>query len=373
MRVDFNQEILVTLMEQYPDAAFAIQAKFPKYNTWIDKSVKPTLVQLQKVAGVLRVPFGYFFLKDVPLLEYTIPHYRTYDREPFVPSLELIDTINILRERQDWARDIMKELIEDKLPYANSLKLDAPIKKAAKLINSILDLPAGWANTMPRWYDALNLLIKKTESAGIFVVKNGVVNYNTHRKLDIKEFRGFVLYDDFAPFIFINNNDYITGKIFTIIHEIAHILIGKSASFDLRRLQPANDSIEIFCDKITAEFLVPEEQILDILKKIGPDFDKLTRKFKVSKIVIARRLLDLKQITRTDFFTFYNDYKTLEKTDTTATGGDFYNSAPYRLSSRFIQIVHNQVSQNKMLFSDAFKITGLSPKTYDAYIMKHLT
>lgn len=78
---------------------------------------------------------------------------------------------------------------------------------------------------------------------GVFVVMNGVVNNNNKRKLDVTEFRGFVLHDEYAPFVFINNNDAVSGKIFTLIHEIARILLGKTASFDLRHLQPADDDI----------------------------------------------------------------------------------------------------------------------------------
>lgn len=372
MRVNFNQEILISLLDQFPDVAITLDKKFPKYNKWIEKSDKPSILQLQKVANVFRVPFGYFFLKDIPQKEFPIPHFRTSDKESFTPSLELFDTINTLLERQDWARDIMRELIDDKLSFANSITEKTPIKEAASLISSLLDLPGGWASTMPRWYDALTMLIKKTEDAGIFVVKNGVVNNNTHRKLDIKEFRGFVLYDNYAPFVFINSNDFITGNIFTLIHEIAHVLIGKSASFDLRGLQPADDRIETYCDKIAAEFLTPEEQINEQLNEVGPDYNRLARIFKVSQIVIARRLLDLKHITLSDFYIFYNDHKNDEINKSPHDGGNFYYTVPYRLSVRFFQIVYNQVSQNKMLFSDAFRITGLKSKTFDTYVRDYL-
>jgi len=73
-----------------------------------------------------------------------------------------------------------------------------------------------------------------------------------------------VLYDEIAPLIFINNNDAISAKIFTLIHEVVHIFIGQSASFDLCKFLAANNKIENFCDRCTAEFLVPEKELLNV-------------------------------------------------------------------------------------------------------------
>lgn len=87
---------------------------------------------------------------------------------------------------------------------------------------------------------------------------NGVVENNSHRKISVYECRGFVLVDEMAPFMFINNADWKSAQMFSIVHELAHIWTGHSAGFDFRRLQPADDPIEKLCDQIAAEFLVPE-------------------------------------------------------------------------------------------------------------------
>ena len=371
MKIDFNISILDTLLYQYPDKAMFIELQYPKVFQWLQEEDKPTFNQLADIAQLFNIPFGYFFLKEIPIKLYSIPHYRTQSQQSFKPSQELIDTVETLQKRQQWAKDLLIDLRGEKLPFTNSLTIDSPIEMAVSKIYSLLELSGYWAKNVPTWTEALHLLITRAEQAGIFVVLNGIVNNNTKRKLDLSEFRGFVLYDDFAPFVFVNNNDVISGKIFTLIHEIAHILVGKSASFDLRQLQPASDNTEVYCDKVAAEFLVPKNLLIPQIQKFGADYQALARVFKVSQIVIARRLLDLNQITRKEFLIFYDEYIKRERKLAISTGGNFYHTAPYRISKRFFDLILTSVKQNKILYMDAFRLTGLKPKSFDEYVKRN--
>jgi Zn-dependent peptidase ImmA (M78 family) len=92
-------------------------------------------------------------------------------------------------------------------------------------------------------------------------VTNGVVGNDTHRKLDPEEFRGFVLADDYAPLVFINTVDGKAAQMFTLAHELAHVWFAQSAAFDLRDMQPARAPIEQACNRVAAEFLVPEAEM----------------------------------------------------------------------------------------------------------------
>lgn len=372
MKINFNTNILHDLIDQNPEKAAVLNAQFPKINLWLEEQDKPTFNQLGNIAHFFNIPFGYFFLRDVPQKPYPIQHFRTHGNQSFTPSQELVDTLETLQNRQQWARDILVDLKDEKLPYANSLTINDDIEAASNEIRNILNLDDSWANDIPTWTAALQQIIQRSEQAGIFVVVNGIVNNNTRRKLDVTEFRGFVLYDDYAPFVFINNNDAISGKIFTLIHEIAHILIGKSASFDLRRLQPATDEIEVFCDKVAAEFLVPHNELNYQFRKVGLNYEELAKIFKVSQIVIARRLKDLNYLTSEDFFNFYEEYINKERTVKTSSGGNFYNTIPYRISKQFFNLIYTSVKQNKILYMDAFKLTGLKPKTFDEYVRKYI-
>jgi Zn-dependent peptidase ImmA (M78 family) len=160
---------------------------------------------------------------------------------------------------------------------------------------------------------------------------------------------------------------------FTIVHELAHIWTGNSAGFDFRKLEPANDPVEILCDKVAAEFLVPENLFNDFWKSY-PIIKIAAKHFKVSEIVIARRALDLNKITKEIFFQFYNDYFNREflKKDNQNSGGDFYATTRKRLGMAFSYHINNAVKSGKLLYRDAYKLTSLKGDTFHNYFSKHI-
>ncbi len=207
----------------------------------------------------------------------------------------------------------------------------------------------------------------------IMINFNGIVENNTHRVIPVNECRGFVLVNEMVPFMFVNAADAKAAQLFTIIHELAHIWLGESAGFDNQNLLPANDPIEKLCDQVAAEFLVPAISFNEIWAN-SADIHKLARYFKVSPIVIARRALDLGKMNKGEFFQFYNHY--IEgirlKKESQGSGGDFYATARKRISVSFAAYVDQAVKQNKLLYRDAYKITGLRGDTYQNFVTKHL-
>jgi len=369
VKVDLNTEHFKRLITHYPHRVDDLNARFHRLNYWLDGSDKPTFNQLGQVAHLLNIPFGYFFLAEVPEQVFPIPHYRNEKAGQFEPSDELKDTVKTLLTRQEYVKDILIDYGQMSLPFVGSVNTSADVKETVLSIRKYLKIEQFNAKELSTWNESFRYLLEQTENAGIFVVINGIVGNNTHRKLSIDEFRGFVLNDKIAPFIFINNNDAKSAQIFTLVHEIAHIWLGKSASFELRDLQAADNAIEIFCNKVAAELLVPEDELLKIYDTIK-DYDKLAYYFKVSRIVIARRLLDLKLIAKEEFVNFYNEIIIKGKDQTKKPGGDYYNTAPYRLSRRFGEIIYNAAKSGRITYREAFRLTDMKPDTFDKYFKK---
>ena len=239
-------------------------------------------------------------------------------------------------------------------------------------IRQTLGLDENWARNFRTWQEALDNLIKHIEDIGIIAIFNGVVENNTSRPINVEECRGFVLVDQIAPFMFINNADGKAAQMFTIVHELAHIWTGHSAGFDFRTLQPANDPIELLCNKIAAEFLVPEITF-DKLWSENPSIRNASRYFKVSEIVIARRALDTGKITKREFLNFYTEYISREfaKKENQSSGGDFYATTRKRLSITFASHINNAVKSGDLLYRDAYKLTSLKGDTFQTFFTKH--
>ena len=351
-----------------------LKDQFPNIDKWINQESQPTLKQLEKLAKMTAVPLGYFFLPNPPEEKLRIPHYRTVRDEGAVrPSPNLLETVQTMERRQQWMRDYLIQLGNPPLNYVGRANLSMDPKLVAQDMRRTLNLEDGWASKQSTWQEALRNLIRKTEDIGIIVVINGVVGNNTHRKLDVAEFRGFVLIDDYAPLIFINGRDGKAAQMFTLAHELAHIWYGESAAFDLKNLQPADAEIENACNKAAAEFLVPEDELIIIWKQVGQSedrFEQAARYFKVSEIVAARRALDLNLVTKEEFFLFYEDYmkRLRQQTEQTKTsGGNFYATQTMRIGRHFAEAVIRAAKEGTILYREAYQLTGLSGSTFDKF------
>jgi len=375
MRVEVRPQLLRWARERARLAPTTLAKRFPRLQEWEAETEKPTLRQLEAYADATAVPLGYMFLPEPPPDEpLPIPDFRTLGDKPVRrPSPNLLDTVFEMQRRQAWLREERINEQQNPLPFIGSATAEAVPAKVAGAMRRTLAVAAGWADLYNNWSDALRALRDHAEQIGIVVVINGVVGNNTHRKLDPQEFRGFVLPDDYAPFLFINGADAKGAQMFTLAHELAHLWIGEAAIFNLHDMQPATDPRERFCNAAAAEFLIPEDELRhawsDAASKPRP-FGALARKFKVSELVSARRTLDARLINRDTFLRFYRAYEIDEQRRTThqSSGGDFYATQNSRVGRAFAEAVARAVKEGRLLYRDAFELTGLRGATFDRYL-----
>lgn len=372
--VEVKPSVLQWAMKR-ADRLDKLKDQFPHIDKWISQESQPTLKQLEKLAKATSIPLGYFFLPSPPEEKLSIPHYRTVkDEGAAQPSPNLLETVQTMERRQQWMRDYLVRLGNQPLDYVGRANLSTNPKLVAQNMRKTLGLENDWASRQPNWQEALRNLIKKIEDIGIIVVINGVVGNNTHRKLDVAEFRGFVLIDDYAPLIFVNGRDGKVAQMFTLAHELAHVWYGTSAAFDLANLQPADIKIESMCNEAAAEFLAPEDELLRLWRRVGTSgdrFKQIARHFKISEIVAARRALDLKLITKEEFFLFYEAYikRLRQEAEETKTdgGGNFYAIQNMRIGRRFAEAVIRAAKEGTILYREAYRLTGLSGTTFDKF------
>ncbi|HEO1465846.1 TPA: ImmA/IrrE family metallo-endopeptidase, partial [Legionella pneumophila] len=261
-----------------------------KIISWEEEKNKPTFTQAQKIAQITHIPFGYFFLENPPIEKLPIPDLRTVGSTKIQePSLDLLDMIKQVILKQEWYKDYLISQDAKPLPFVGRFNTNSSIYKVAEDIRKVLEVPIPQKGT---WEEYQKNLFEGAEAANILVMCSGVVGSNNHRKLSVNEFRGFAITDPIAPLVFINNSDAPTAKLFTLIHELTHIWIGSSGISDLNN----HNKVESFCNKVAGEFLVPKEEIQSIWKpnnELLINLTEISSKFHVSKLVVAKRAVDL--------------------------------------------------------------------------------
>jgi len=216
----------------------------------------------------------------------------------------------------------------------------------------------------------LQALIAAADAAGILVMRSGIVGSNTHRKLDVGEFRGFAVSDKFAPVVFINIADAPAARLFTLLHELAHIWIGSSG---ISSVAPSSHrQEEAYCNAVAGEFLVPETRFKALWRETD-DWQALlpvlAAAFHVSRLVIARRACDLGYISKEAYTEFYlielSTYRN-KKTD----GGNYYRTADGKNSKRFSRAVLSEALSGRLLLREAGKLLGIQPAKVRTYAEK---
>ena len=338
---------------------------------WLSGEKKPTLRQLEKFAATTYAPFGYLLLSEPPDESLHIPYFRTVESHVSAPSLNLIETVQIISQRQDWMRDQLVSLGNDPLEFAGSARPDDSPIQVAHDMREKLGLAERWKG-MKGWTGALAGIRDAMENVGIYVTINGVVGHNNRRHLKVDEFRGFVLADDYAPFVFVNGADSKEAQMFTLAYELAHIWIGRDAVFDLYRLESSDNQTEAACNKIAAEFLIPEKELSDTWDEtvaVPEMIRTLSGRFSVSKIIAARRALDLRFINKKTFYDLYAELANTSKKP--RSGGNFYATANLRIGKRFARAVITAARNEDILYRHAYRLTGLNQVTFEKFA-KHL-
>lgn len=368
-----NPTILTWSRERAGLSAEEVAKKLPtkpdRVLEWEAGESKPTFRQAQHWANIAHVPFGFLFLKEPPTESLPLPDLRTVGGvAPERPSLNLLDTVKDVLRKQDWYLEYLQDQDGEPLPFVGRFTTQASIKDVVTDIRQTLrvDPEASHLN-----YDAyVRMLVEAAEKAGILVMRSGIALGNTHRKLDVGEFRGFAISNVLAPVVFINSADADTARLFTLMHELAHIWIGSSGVSDGGTTNGRKE--EIFCNAVAGEFLAPEDYFRAAWNKDIDWHDNLAplaTRFHVSTLVIGRRARDLGYITSEQYSVYYRQIlKAFQDKD--GGGGDYYRTARTKNSSRFSRAVLTETMSGRMLLRDAGRLLGVQPANLRTYANK---
>ena len=351
-----------------------LAGKFPKLAEWESGAVMPTLKQMEAFARATRAPFGYLFLPEPPDMPLPIRDFRTLQNKRVAAiSADLLDTIYAMQRRQAWLREDCMEGDAAPLEFVGSARLTDDPAAIGREMRRLLGLGDGWAADVGTWREAVGALRQAIEEAGVMTVINGIVGNSTRRKLNVEEFRGFALCDEYAPLIFVNGSDAKSAQMFTMAHELAHIWLGEPGSglSGFPGLFPEGGDVEAFCDQAAAEFLVPEAELRaqwPEASRADSPIENLAKIFKVSPIMAGRRAMDLRLMGRKAFFDFYDEYNKQEhRRQRLGSGGDFYKNQNNRVGKLFAARVFRAAKAGRIGFKLAYDLTGLRGGAFQTY------
>ncbi|KUM15493.1 hypothetical protein ASV60_00120 [Pasteurella multocida] len=319
----------------------------------------------ERLAKLADIPFGYLFLSQPPVIDNPkIPDLRqTVGAEPL--SNDFIDVLKDIERKVGWYKEFLLENGDDtprefvnKFPYSTALNHVDVAQDIAGTINFSIthDLPQ---LSRENYYRELSA---RFEQIGILIFKNGVVGNNNQRKLSVEEFRGFALIDNLVPAIFINNADHPSAQLFTLLHEVAHIWIGQNGVSSWNQ----DRAVEAFCNKVAAEFLIPEALFLAKWAECNENHaDYVASTFKVSQLAAVVKAVQLGLLPQGAIEQARKQLK--DRPQEASTGGCFYNMLPIRNSRRFTDAVVNQAMSMNLPLREAGKLLNVHADTVVGY------
>jgi len=365
MRVEVRPDLLRWARERARLEPAALADRFPRLAEWERGERRPTLKQLEAFAKATHAPVGYLFLPEPPVETVPIPDFRTLgDKQVAGPSPDLLDTLHVCQQRQEWFRNFALSLNESPLPFVGAAHVGQDVRVIATAMRTALKFDVDARRALSSWTDALRQFIGQADALGVLVMVNGVVGSNNRRKLDPDEFRGFALADDLAPLVFINGADTKAAQMFTLAHELAHIWLGQSALSDVSPFAgETTHRAETWCNQVAAELLVPLELFAREYRReaeITGELARLARLFKVSTLVILRRVRDVGALTGEAFWQAYRAEAARLRALAKPGGGDFYLTLAARVSKRFARALVASTLEGQTLHRDAFRLLGFS-------------
>jgi Zn-dependent peptidase ImmA (M78 family)/transcriptional regulator with XRE-family HTH domain len=273
-------------------AAAKVSVTIDKLREWEEGSTQPTIRQAQTLAKAYKRPFALFFLPEIPRDFQPLQDFRKKGAKELTTSSVFI--IREIQQKQAWISDVYVDNNEDKLPFVGRFSLkDNPQKVAADILNTLGIKPASYQSESPikEWIDA-------SEAKGIFISRTSFIH--SKLKLDSEELQGFAIADPYAPFIFVNSEDWNAPQLFTLVHELAHIWIAETGISNAIEPEIKHKNtfhaVEIFCNEVAANALMPKEIILNLdasTYKNSKRVFKAAKLFGISSFALLVRALNL--------------------------------------------------------------------------------
>ena len=327
-----------------------------------DEDDHPTVKRLFKIANVYKRPFAAFYFSSPPT-HWDEPYDKLEDWRTLPETENVKKSPGLVLELREAARrrEILLDLAEEMdeiVPEFNFVRQSMETSTSLALrIRETLGLSVEDQKSCNSYGTALKMWRLAVENLGVLVFQTGF--FGGHYPVDIRDMRGVALHFDNLPIIIINSKDSASARIFTILHELGHLILRQSGLSNFREFQTL-DSNEVFCNEFAGELLVPSQSLLSETEVMG-HFQKkwndselivLAKRYKVSKAVILRRLLENHKTTQAHYSEMLEKWKEeweqfQDAPRSSGGGGPPYHTKFVRChGSRFVSTVFDAYDQD---------------------------
>lgn len=353
----------------------ALRKKFAKWDEWLSGTSQPSLTQISKLADYTHVPMGYLFLPEPPVEELPITDFRAGRAGTVEASADLLDTIYQSQRRQAWFEDYLRAEGESEvLAFVGSAR-NLGVADAATLISQSLSFSVSERAQCKGAAEARAHVVRVFEDLGGLAVINSMVGNDTHRMLDLDEFRGFTVHSETAPLVFVNAADTKNGQLFSLIHELAHVWRGEGGvSAGGEAFTSRANSHERWCDAVAAEVLVPSDDLrdhFDAAVDLTRELEGLSKRYICSTLVVLLKLRELRLVPSKGFGEVYaaERDRVLELArKTKGGGGAFYASQPLRIGRKLSHAIIRDTNARRTSMTEALSLLGFKGiARFDSY------
>ncbi len=287
-------------------AATKVSVPIEKLLEWEEGVSQPTIRQAETLAKAYKRPFALFFLPDIPRDFQPLQDFRRNTAKPLGTASIFI--IREIQQKQAWIRDVIEENDGNPLSFVGRFSIqDNPQVVAADILTNLDLNPNNYTNKSP-----IKEWINKAESKGIFISRTSFIH--SRLKLDSDEIQGFIISDAYAPFVFVNSDDWEAPQLFTLVHELAHIWIAESGVSN--EIEPTildkdkSHPVELFCNEVAANALLP----IEIMQGINPtelnsskSIFRISKRLGISSFAFIVRALNLQLISIENYYRLKNE------------------------------------------------------------------
>jgi len=377
--IPVNSSILVwaraELNLSVEEVASRMKQEVSVIESWEEGSSSPTYFQLEKLAyEIYKVPLAVFFFSEPPESSKAKISFRTtpdvvYDMispnvlKIFREAEVMIENLYELNEGR--ARSNQKRLLED----INVSDVASTARALRQYLGVSIDEQKSWGNSEL----ALKNWREKVTDHGIFIFKDAFKD---------SDYSGFCLYDTTYPIIYLNSSNAKTRQIFTIFHELWHLLAQTSGIDFIRDEKVINffddsaKAIEIQCNRFAAEFLFPTSEFNKIIRSCHASeeaYSDISLEFSVSREVVLRRFFDHKLVSQAEYDTLTAKWNDEMRSNKQTNGGSYYNSEMSYLGDAYLRMAfesyyHNNISSAQL--ADYLNIKEKNLPNYESYYLR---